>query len=244
MRLYGLIGYPLGHSFSAEWFSHRFSEGGIADAAYTNFPLPDIKELPSLLKKDSLRGFNVTAPYKTAVMDYLDDIDEVASAIGAVNCVVRRGDSWKGYNTDWSGFQISLSEFLQGRRPQALILGSGGAACAAAYALDNLSIPYLSVSRTKSKEGFILYSDLSPAVMNEYKLIVNATPLGTFPDTLQCPPVPYDLLTPEHILYDMVYNPPLSEFLRRGETKGAAVTNGSRMLHLQAEESWRLFGLG
>lgn len=243
MRMYGLIGYPLAHSFSAEWFSQQFREKGIANTAYENFPISDIKELPSLLHMDSLWGFNVTAPYKTSVLKYLDEVDDTATRIGAVNCAVREGESWKGYNTDWQAFKISLQEFLGAERPKALILGSGGAARAAAYALSTLAIPHLIASRQVKEEGFISYGELSAAVMDEYRVIVNATPLGTYPATVQCPPIPYGLLTSDHMLYDMVYNPPLSEFLRRGKARGARVTNGSRMLHLQAEGSWKLFGI-
>lgn len=243
MRLYGLTGYPLGHSFSREWFSQKFRDQGVTDAEYKNFPLPDATLLPSLLKTPGLQGFNVTAPYKSAVMEYLDDMDTVASAIGAVNCVVRNGESWKGYNTDWLGFKLSLEEFIGSLRPAALILGSGGAARAAAYALDTLSMRYLVVSRNVRHAGFISYGDLSATVMDEYPLIVNATPLGTFPNTAGCPSIPYHLLTADHFLYDMVYNPPLTEFLRQGKDRGAHIANGARMLEIQAEETWKLFGI-
>lgn len=241
MRLYGLIGYPLVHSFSQEWFSQKFRENGITDAEYINFPIHDIRQLPFLLKNPSLLGFNVTAPHKRAVIEYLDAVDTVASAIGAVNCVVREEGMWKGYNTDWLGFKISLEEFLGGNRPKALILGSGGAARAASYALEALSIPHLLASRSIHGPGFISYGELSATVMDEYRLIVNATPLGTFPNVLEAPCIPYEKLTPGHFLYDMVYNPPLTEFLRQGNSYGACIVNGAGMLEIQAAETWKLF---
>lgn len=242
-RLYGLIGYPLGHSFSAAWFAEQFDQRHINDAEYRNFPLADISELSELLNKERLLGFNVTAPYKRAVIPFLSELDHTAAEIGAVNCVVRSANGWKGHNVDWIGFSSSLEEMLHGLRPDAMILGSGGAADAAAYGLQQLGIEYITVSRTKTGEGFIHYSELDEEVMENHPLIINATPLGTYPDTQSCAPIPYELLTSAHMLYDMVYNPPVSEFLRRGQKVGAKTMNGRRMLEIQAQKSWELFGI-
>ena len=241
VRIYGLIGYPLEHSFSAAWFAEQFSQRNITDAEYHSFPLSNISKLSKLLADERLMGFNVTAPYKRAVIRFLSELDHTAAEIGAVNCVVRCGSGWKGYNVDWIGFSNSLTEILHEERPNALILGSGGAAAAAAYGLRQLDIKYVTVSRAKTEKGFIRYSDLDKTIMDSHPLIVNATPLGTYPDTQSCAPIPYALLTSAHILYDMVYNPPLSEFLRRGQKVGAKIMNGRRMLEIQAQKSWELF---
>ena len=208
-------------------------------------PLESVEELPQLwAEHPDLVGLNVTAPYKVAVMPYLASVDPVAQAIGAVNCMVRRPDGWHGYNVDWIGFGETLRPLLEGERPDALVLGTGGASQAARYALTQLGIRYLSVSRTPKKERQIAYADLSPEVMASHRLIVNATPLGTFPAIDGAPPIPYDLLSPHHILYDMVYNPPLTTFLRHGQKHGCRIRNGRGMLERQAEESWRLFSEG
>lgn len=242
MPLYGLIGYPLGHSFSATWFAEKFRREAIADAEYRNFPLASIEELPALwAAHPDLVGLNVTAPYKVAVMRYLSHVDPVAREIGAVNCMVRRPDGWHGYNVDWIGFGETLRPLLDGEHPDALVLGTGGASQAARYALEQFGIRYLSVSRTPKNERQIAYEDLSPEVMASHRLIVNATPLGTFPAVEAAPPIPYDQLTSHHILYDMVYNPPLTTFLRHGQEHGCRISNGYGMLVRQAEESWRRF---
>lgn len=244
MKLYGLIGYPLEHSFSKGWFDRQFAAEGIRDAEYHNFPLSSIEELPALMRENSeLAGFNVTAPYKVSVIDYLDEIDDTALQIGAVNCVTKEGNRWIGHNVDWIGFADSLHEFIRQQTLQALILGSGGASKAAAYALQQLSIEFLTISRTIQDAGYFTYSELTPAIINSHKLIINTTPLGTYPNTIAYPPFPYDLLTTEHLLYDMVYNPPHTEFMKRGEKAGARTTNGTRMLELQAEQSLQLFRL-
>lgn len=244
MKLYGLIGYPLEHSFSKEWFDRQFTGKGIQDAEYRNFPLISIEELSTLMRENSeLAGFNVTAPYKVSVIDYLDEIDKTALKIGAVNCVTKEGNRWVGHNVDWIGFADSLREFIGQQKPKALILGTGGASKAAAYALQQLSIEFLTISRTMQEVGFLAYSEVTPEVIESHKLIINTTPLGTYPDTTLCAPFPYDQLSSEHLLYDMVYNPPHTEFMKRGEKAGARTTNGARMLELQAEQSMQLFRL-
>lgn len=240
-RLLGLVGYPLEHSFSAAWFAERFARAGMTDTEYRNFPLRNIDMLPDLLSNPALIGFNVTAPYKRAVMAYLSAIDPIANRIGAVNCVVRSGDGWTGYNVDWKGFSLPLEMMLGNERPAALILGTGGAAAAAAYALGRLRMEFTYVSRTIRDRGTITYDCLDEKVMSSHLLIINATPLGTYPAVDSAPEIPYRMLTPRHILYDMVYNPPLTEFLRHGKEAGARTLNGRRMLELQAEYSWELF---
>lgn len=243
MKIYGLIGYPLSHSFSKQWFGNLFGREGLTELRYENFPLADISELPELLRTvPNLAGFNVTAPHKESVISYLDDIDHTALAIGAVNCVTLSNGILKGYNVDWIGFSRSLTAFIGSNRPKAIILGTGGAAKAAAYALSQLGIDYLLVSRDAAgKERTISYAELSPTIIASHKLIVNATPLGTFPDIEKMPAIPYEFLSEEHFLYDMVYNPTETAFMRNGAAHGGQVTNGISMLEIQAEESWELF---
>lgn len=244
MRLFGLIGYPLDHSFSAKWFSERFAAAGIADAEYRNFPLESIKELPRLLAAhENLEGFNVTIPYKEAIIPYLDSLSQDAAETGAVNCVVRNGKALTGYNTDWQGFRDSLQAFIGRSCPRALILGSGGSSKAIAYAMRTLEIEYLTVSRGKTGRDMVSYQDLTPAVMDSRRLIINTTPLGTYPNTASFPDIPYELLTPEYMLFDLVYNPPLTRFLEKGHERGCRTCNGEEMLRNQAELSFKLFGL-
>ncbi len=242
MKLYGLIGMPLDHSHSREWFTARFGKAGFGDCRYENFPLASIDELSPLLKSyPQLRGLNVTSPYKRAVIPFLHEMSDEACRTGSVNCIVIEAGRMTGYNTDCYGFRVSLSEFLGKERPGgALILGTGGAASAAAVALSELGIASRQVSRTPSGD-MLGYGELDAAVMNEYGLIINATPLG-MPHNPGVPPVPYRLLRPEHILYDMIYNPPLTPFLLRGAKAGARIINGLRMLELQAERTWEIFG--
>lgn len=241
MRLYGLIGYPLGHSFSARFFAEKFSSEQIDDCAYRNFPIPDINQLPRLLHDHpDLRGFNVTIPYKELIRPYLDEIDPEADAIGAVNCVRIHDGRLQGYNTDVYGFRASLLNLLGPARPDALVLGTGGASKAVRFVLDGLGIRHQTISRTAGT-GKIAYTELTPEIAAAHPLIINTTPLGTFPDTGGCPALPYAALTPSHFLFDLVYNPPLTEFLRRGQAQGAAIMNGYDMLVGQAIRSWEIW---
>lgn len=244
MKLFGLIGYPLSHSFSKQWFTKKFAHDGLTDILhYDNFPLQTITGLSTLLEEHpEIRGFNVTAPHKETIIPYLDQTDITAKEIGAVNCVIRQSNVLKGYNVDWIGFSRSLTEFIGNRRPEAIILGTGGAAKAAAYALSQLYIDYIFVSRNAgAKPHTINYTELCPKIIASHKLIINATPLGTYPNVSAMPPIPYEMLSEEHFLYDMVYNPAETAFMKHGKANGATVTNGLRMLELQAEESWKLF---
>jgi len=252
MRRYGLIGYPLGHSFSKRFFEEKFAREGIADARYDLFPLSDIRELPELLQAHpDLCGLNVTIPYKQAVIPCLHDLDETARAAGAVNVVCIRGGQMKGYNSDVIGFEKSLQNWpalafrLEEARAtealNALILGTGGAAGAVAYVLKKMQIKYVFVSRRPGGGNQISYEALNTFSADDFDLIVNATPLGTYPDVDACPPVPFNILDERHLVYDLVYNPAETVLLRRAGTSGASVKNGLEMLQLQAEAAWNIW---
>lgn len=250
MRLYGLIGYPLTHSFSQKYFTEKFELEQLTDATYRNFPLERIEEAEHLFNDPDLRGFNVTIPYKETIIPFLDEVDETANAVGAVNTVaVKRNAVGKiekkiGYNTDVFGFGESLKSFLaKAPRTQsikALILGTGGSAKAVAAALKRLGIKHTFVSR-RVKQDAIIYETLKPQTILEHKLIINATPAGMHPDTNNSPAIPYSFITAEHLLYDLVYNPEETVFLKKGKEQGAQTKNGLEMLHLQAEESWKIW---
>ena len=246
MQKYGLIGRPLGHSFSAAFFKEKFEREGI-DAVYYNYELNSIGALPQLLHDvPELRGLNVTIPYKEEVLPLLDALSPEAQAIGAVNVVRvhRRADGtpWlKGYNSDIIGFTQSIRPLLRAEvHTDALVLGTGGASKAVLAGLRSLNVRPVSVSRTKRPGGYT-YEELTPELLRRFTVIVNCTPLGMHPDVTTCPPLPYASLTPEHLLYDLVYNPLETEFLRRGRAQGAVVKNGLEMLHLQALASWEFW---
>lgn len=243
-RLYGLIGYPLIHSFSQNYFNQKFEAEGI-DAKYVNFEIADIGELMEVVSENAnLCGLNVTIPYKEQVIPYLDEVDEDAAKIGAVNVIkfIRGKNSlkFKGYNSDIIGFCDSLKPLLKPEHKKALILGTGGAAKAVYHGLLNLGIEPMYVSRSK-RDGMLTYGDLSAAVMNEYKVIVNTTPLGMYPHVDECPNIPYHLLTPSHLCYDLLYNPDVTLFMKRAEEQGAAIKNGLEMLLLQAFAAWNIW---
>ncbi len=241
MKKYGLIGYPLGHSFSERWFREKFAREGIMDCSYTAMPIAHIGMLPELLAANpGLRGLNVTIPYKEAVMPYLTRLDDEARQVGAVNCVKIENGELTGYNTDVYGFRRSLLGLIGDQRPDALVLGSGGAAKAVAHVLRGLGMAYRIVSRRKSGEG-LAYDELTTEVIARHPLIVNTTPLGTYPAVDGCPALPYDGIGAGHFLYDLVYNPPLTRFLAQGAERGAATMNGERMLVGQAERSWEIW---
>ncbi|WP_219225079.1 shikimate dehydrogenase family protein [Pedobacter antarcticus] len=245
MRTFGLIGYPLGHSFSKKYFTEQFQREKITDSSYELFPLENINEIAGLLDTQSgLKGLNVTIPYKLQVMPFLDELDLAAEKIGAVNCISITESAGKrhlkGYNTDAYGFECSIKPFLQPHHTHALILGDGGAAQAVKYVLDNLGVSWKSVLR-KPAEHALLYSDLNAELMNQYQIIINTTPLGTFPAIETAPEIPYEFLTGEHLAYDLVYNPEITTFLRLAAEKGAAIKNGKEMLELQADRSWYIW---
>ena len=244
MDTYGLIGYPLGHSFSKGYFTEFFNREGI-DAVYKNFELPHIEKITEILQSEpSLRGFNVTIPYKQQIFPYLTELDEAARTIGAVNVVKiihdNGTDHLKGYNTDHIGFATSIRHLLKPHHTHALILGTGGASKAVEYALRQMGIETLFVSRT-SREGIVTYEELSPELMARYTLIVNTTPLGMHPHTDECPPLDYTQIGSRHLLYDVIYNPEKTLFLRQGETRGATTSNGMEMLLEQAIAAWKIW---
>ncbi len=245
MRKFGLIGFPLSHSFSKKYFSDKFEKEAIADCGYELYPLASIDEFPELIaSQPDLIGLNVTIPYKEQVIPYLDELDEKAEAIGAVNTITIEDGKLKGYNTDYYGFKNSLLQWV-GANPlpeKALILGTGGASKAVKATLEDLSISYQFVSRTPS-EGLLTYDDLSstPQHVNTSTLIVNTTPLGTYPNTGQLPDLPYDQLTPDHYLFDLVYNPLITAFMQKGIDAKCWVKNGLEMLHGQAEKAWEIW---
>lgn len=245
MNTYGLVGYPLGHSFSRKFFSDKFAKEGI-DAEYLNFELPSITQLPqTIAEHPNLRGFNVTIPYKQQVIPYLSDISAEALAIGAVNVVkVTRKDNQSvltGFNSDVIGFVNSIRPLLQPHHRKALILGTGGASKAICYGLkEKLGIEQLFVSRS-AKDGVITYADIDETLLSKYEVIVNCTPSGMFPHVDECPPLPYHLLASRHLLYDLVYNPEETLFMKKGTAQGARVKNGLEMLILQAIASWDIW---
>ncbi len=244
MRLFGLIGYPLGHSFSVPYFTKKFSEEHI-DAEYRNFPLEKIGEFEELLKKEPfLVGLNVTVPYKQKIIPYLDELHPTARSIGAVNTIFfcRKEDrlSLLGYNSDVIGFERSLKEHLKEGHKKALVLGSGGSSKAVKYVLPRLGIPYQVVSR-QGGDGVLSYSQLDQEIMESHTLIVNTTPLGMYPKVDDSPEIPYQAITPRHLLFDLIYNPEKTRFLSLGQQQGAAIVNGSDMLIYQAEGSWEIW---
>ena len=245
MDKYGLIGYPLGHSFSISYFNQKFADEGI-NAKYMNFEIPSIDELPEVIAKHpELRGLNVTIPYKEKVMDFLDSISPEARAIGAVNVirVTHSGNKTllKGFNSDVIGFTQSIEPMLDKKwHKKALILGTGGASKAINYGLKALGLETVFVSRYE-RPGTIQYDKITPEVIKEYKVIVNCTPLGMYPKTDECPDLPYEAMDNHTILYDLIYNPDQTLFMRRGAEYGADVKNGIEMLLLQAFASWEFW---
>lgn len=243
MRSFGLIGRPVRHSASAEYFNRKFREEGLSDHEYTLYELEAIEDLPRLLEEHpALCGLNVTIPYKREVIPYLDSLSYDAEVIGAVNCIRRHADGrLVGHNTDIIGLRATLNDLLEGTQPeQALILGTGGASRAVQYALAEREIPFGIVSRDACR-GNYTYNNLPCEVVEQSKLVINATPVGTFPDVEEAPRIPYAFLTPEHYVLDLVYNPEVTQFLDFAMQRGAHVRNGRVMLEAQAEASWRIW---
>lgn len=243
-KLYGLTGKPLGHSRSAAYFRKKFQTDGI-NAEYRNFELDDASEIRSLVDRNpGICGLNVTIPYKTDIMQYLDNIDDTAREIGAVNVIKvdRAGGkaTLAGYNTDHIGFAQSLKPMLPDVRIKALVLGTGGASKAVCHALRQMGIEYDIVSRSSSFD-ILGYYELSPSIMDGHRLIINCTPVGMYPDTDSCPDIPYAYITPEHILFDLVYNPETTLFMQKGIEHGASVKSGFEMLQIQADEAWKIW---
>lgn len=239
--MYGLIGYPLGHSFSANFFNKKFTEENIPEK-YNLFPLESIDLLPELLKKyPELKGLNVTIPYKQSVMRYLNSLSQEADEIGAVNVIkIFKDGSLKGYNSDAIGFKNTIKPLLKPYMKKALVLGTGGASKAVVYVLKNLGLTVLSVSRN-AKDNVISYSDITPDIIQTHHVIVNTTPLGMWPDIEKAPDIPYQLLSPLHLCYDLVYNPEITSFMQKSHENGATVKNGLDMLHGQALAAWDIW---
>lgn len=241
MRRFGLIGKTLKHSFSKHYFTQKFKDNQASDCTYDIFELQSIDELPGLIAtQPALEGLNVTIPYKEEVLVFLDERSAVVREIEACNCIKIRNGKLYGFNTDVGGFRNSLQPKLKPHHKKALILGTGGAAKAVKYALKELEIEYLLVSRRK-ESGDLGYEDVDDEILKQYTLLINTTPLGMFPNVNDDPPIPYEFLTPQHFLFDLVYNPEKTKFLQQGENRGAQIANGYEMLILQAEESWRIW---
>lgn len=235
--LYGIIGYPLSHSFSPAYFQEKFKREKI-NAEYKTFELKNINEFSEWLKQHkNLMGFNVTIPYKQEVIHHLDALSPEAAAIGAVNCVQLKEGILKGYNTDAVGFEKSLLPLLKKHHQKALVLGSGGSSLAVQYVLNKLNIAFTTISRTQNTT----YEMMNEKMMQEHLLIINTTPLGMYPKVSEKPMIPYAALTARHLLYDLIYNPEETQFLMLGKQQGATLKNGFEMLQIQADESWKIW---
>ena len=246
MNIYGLIGYPLSHSFSRKYFLQKFKKENIANTDFQLFELKDLSGFNDFIAtQKGLKGLSVTIPYKTLVKNFLDEIDPVAEKIGAVNCIKLNSANakpfLKGYNTDAFGFETSLIPLLKPQYKKALILGTGGASQAVAYVLDKLEIEYLFVSRNPSDCKHIRYEIVNKQIISDFKLIINTTPLGMFPNIESKPFLPYEFLTSDHLLYDLTYNPDTTSFMKMGLQLGANVKNGFEMLTFQAEKAWEIW---
>lgn len=240
-RVYGLIGRNISYSFSRAYFSDKFEKLKLPGFEYRNFDIADISDLDEIRKTTNLRGLNVTIPYKESVIPMLDAVSKKASAIGAVNTIRILSDGkLKGYNTDWSGFKKAIEPMLQPFHKKALILGTGGSSKAIAFALSQMGIPTAFVS-SSGQPGSLDYPRLNATTFDNYQIIINCTPLGTFPNTDQCPPIPYEFISKKHLAFDLVYNPEETEFMRRCKEKGATVSNGYGMLVNQAEKAWKIW---
>ena len=242
MKLYGLIGHPLTHSFSKKYFSEKFEKEHLTDCKFELFDIPNINDLRVILAQNpNLKGLSVTIPYKEVVMDYLDEIDDEAKQIGAVNTIKIENSRLIGFNTDYFGFKQSLKPFLEISQERALILGTGGASKAVFHALNSLNINCLFVSRNPKNDNEISYEDVNEYVIRNHQIIVNTTPLGTFPNINEKPAINYNEITSKHLLYDLVYNPAETQFLKEGKQRGAMILNGLQMLKLQADKAWEIW---
>lgn len=245
MKKYGLIGFPLTHSFSKRFFTEKFEKENV-DASYENFEIEEISWFPEVVRNNpELIGLNVTIPHKQGVIPFLDELDEAAEKVGAVNTVKisRQGGHihLKGFNTDTWGFETTLKPLLKSHHTKALILGTGGASKAIKYVLNKLGIGFISASIEELQENEIRYEDIDEKMLAERLLVVNATPLGTYPKVETFPPIPYEFLTEKHLLFDLVYNPETTQFMEKGKNKGAVVKNGYEMLVQQALKSYEIW---
>ncbi len=242
MRKFGLIGFPLGHSFSKKYFTDKFEKLQITDAEYDLYPIELVEKLDDIIASNpELEGVNVTIPHKETVIALLDDLSDEARQIGAVNCIRIKNGLKTGYNTDAFGFQQSIKPFLEPQHDRALILGTGGASKAVSYVLSKIGIDHLFVSRNPKASNELGYDQLNEMVMRHHKLIINTTPIGTFPSVDQCPDIPYEFMTEGHFAVDLVYNPEKTLFMQKSAEKGAMILNGYPMLQQQAEKSWEIW---
>lgn len=236
-----MIGRPLKHSFSKKYFTEKFRTAGIADCAYENFELQTIEQLSAILETHpNLCGLNVTIPYKKEVLSFLHAKNEIVEAIQACNCIKLENGKRHGFNTDVIGFKQSLQPFLKAHHQKALVLGTGGSSNAVQYALRQLGLTYIVVSRQKTATA-LTYNELDEAILAEHAIIINTTPVGMFPNVDVAPELPYQFITSKHLLFDLIYNPAKTLFLQKGAARGATISNGHAMLLLQAEESWRIW---
>ena len=241
-KKFGLIGKDISYSFSKKYFTEKFAQDLYEDCSYENFDILNIEDFPSILKNNpNLKGLNVTIPYKESIIPYLDTVSEKAFQIGAVNVIrfTKKGNL-KGYNSDWFGFKKSLEPLLQAHHKKALILGTGGAAKAVAFALDQLAITYSFVSR-EANPNTIDYSLINATTFDNHQIIINCTPVGTSPNTKEFPPMPYTYFSNQHIAFDLIYNPEETEFLKKAKKQGAIIKNGYEMLIYQAEKAWKIW---
>ena len=241
MKQYGLIGHPLSHSFSQQYFTAKFASLGLDGHHYGLYPLEHITDLPDLIvRTPGISGLNVTAPHKRSVMELLDELHPVASAVGAVNTIAFREGRRVGYNTDVDGFRYTLLPLIGSERPRALVLGSGGACRAVVFVLKELGIRFRVVSRSHDR-GDLTWDQLDPTIVKACPLLINTTPVGTYPSEDEAPLLPYEALGPRHMLIDLIYNPSNTRYLRNGAAQGARTVNGLAMLHAQADGSWRIW---
>ncbi|WP_460188974.1 shikimate dehydrogenase family protein [Urechidicola sp. KH5] len=243
-KKYGLVGKNISYSFSRGYFRDKFKSENIENVVYQNFDLPDIAEFPFITyhREEEFGGFNVTIPYKQSIIRYLSEVDKIAEEIGAVN-TIKITEDYKliGYNTDCYGFETSLKPLLKSSHKKALILGTGGASKAVSYVLKTLGIEHVFVSRTPKNSSTISYDFLDEKIIQDYTVIINCSPVGTHPNMDECPAIPYEFITKEHLLYDLIYNPEETTFLGKGKAVGATIKNGHEMLELQAEKSWEIW---
>lgn len=242
-KVFGLLGKNISYSFSRGYFSEKFTKLKLENYSYVNFDIEQISEFSSIVEKNkSIRGMNVTIPYKQEILPFLTKLDKVSKKIGAVNTIkFTKNGRLKGYNTDAFGFENSLKPLLKPHHKKALILGTGGASKAVAYVLKKNNIKYRFVSRKPQKKKEMGYEVVTEKVLNNYHVIINCTPLGTYPEIDKSPKILYKFLTKKHLLYDLIYNPEITTFLAKGKEQGATIKNGLEMLQLQAEESWRIW---
>lgn len=237
MKRFGLIGRNISYSFSGKYFAEKFSSQNIRDTVYEIFDLEEVSGVDELIQNHNLQGFNVTIPYKEQIIPYLDELSGEAAEVGAVNCVKIRDGKMSGHNTDVFGFEESLKPLLKPYHQNALVLGNGGAAKAVCFVLDKLGILFKTVSRN----GIFTYEDLTREEIEKHLIIINCTPIGTYPEINKAPEIPYEFLTENHLLYDLIYNPEKTRFLQLGDQKGTTTKNGLEMLGLQAEKSWEIW---